>query len=58
MLIWKSWKQLNATKDELSTKIDSRVVVQYNDGTLKWLTTSTGNDERSLEDTMRGGYTQ
>ena len=35
MLIRKSWKQLNATKGELSTKIDSRGVVQYNDGTLK-----------------------
>ena len=34
-LIRKSWKQLNATKDELSTKIDSRGVVQYNDGTLE-----------------------
>ena len=34
-LIQKSWKQLNATKDELSTKIDSRGVVQYNNGTLK-----------------------
>ena len=53
-LIQKSWKQLNATKDELSIKIDSRGVVQYNDGTLEWLTASTGNDERGLEDTMRG----
>ena len=34
-LIQKSWKQLNATKDELSIKIDSRGVVQYNDGTLE-----------------------
>ena len=58
VLIQKSRKQLNATKGELSIKIDSRVVVQYNDGTLKWLTTSTGNDRRGLEDTMRGGYTK
>ena len=57
-LIRKSGKQLNATKGELSTKIDSSGVVQYNDGTLKYLTTSTGNDERGLEDTMRGGYTR
>ena len=35
MLIQKSWKQLNATEGELSTKIDSSGVVQYNDGTLK-----------------------
>ena len=34
-LIQKSWKQLNATKDKLSVKIDSRGVVQYNDGTLE-----------------------
>ena len=34
-LIRKSWKQLNATKDELSIKTDSRGVVQYNDGTLE-----------------------
>ena len=53
-LIQKSQKQPNATKDELSIKTDSRGVVQYNDGTLEYLTTSTGNDERSLEDTMRG----
>ena len=58
MVIRKSWKQLNVTKDKLSTKVDSRGVVQYNDGTLKWLTTSTGNDERGLEDTMGGGYTR
>ena len=32
-LIRKSRKQLNATKDELSAKTDSRGVVQYNDGT-------------------------
>ena len=35
MLIQKSRKQLNATKDELSIKTDSRGVVQYNDGTLE-----------------------
>ena len=34
-LIRKSGKQLNATKGELSTKIDSRGVVQCNNGTLK-----------------------
>ena len=34
-LIQKSRKQLNATKDELSIKTDSRGVVQYNDGTLE-----------------------
>ena len=57
-LIRKSWRQLNVTEGELSTKIDSRGVVQYNDGTLKYLTTSTGNDECGLEDTMRGGFTR
>ena len=51
-LIQKSRKQLNATKYEPSIKIDSRGVAQYNDGTLEWLTASTGNDERGLEDTM------
>ena len=35
MLIRKSRKQLNATEGELSTKIDSGGVVQYNNGTLK-----------------------
>ena len=45
---------MNATKDELSIKIDSKGVAQYNDGTLEWLTASTGNDERGLEDTVRG----
>ena len=54
VLIQKSWKQLNATKGELSIKIDSRGVAQYNNGTLERLTTSTGNDERGLEDTVRG----
>ena len=34
-LIRKSGKQLNATKGELSLKIGSRGVVQYNNGTLK-----------------------
>ena len=54
VLIQKSQKQLNATKGELSIKIDSRGVAQYNNGTLEQLTTSTGNDERGLEDTVRG----
>ena len=53
-LIQKSRKQLNATKDELLIKIDSKDVAQYNDGTLEWLTTSTGNDECGLEDTITG----
>ena len=46
------------TKDELSAKTDSRGVAQYNDGTQKQLTASTSNDEHSLEDTVRGGYTK
>ena len=53
-LIQKSRKQLNATKDELLIKIDSKGVAQYDNGTLEWITASTGNDERGLEDTMRG----